>query len=132
MPTLIPVFHVDLVLGTLAASASVKMGELAVNDAGKVKAATDTLIQAGAGVLGVAQEDYVETTGSDAVRRMVFMRNCEAFVANGKAADTPTASHVGKSVYINNKNTVKVTGAAGDFAVTLLEVLSSGFRVLIG
>jgi len=132
MPTLIPVFHADLVAYTLFASASIKQGEIAVLDGGKVKAATDTLIQAGATVLGVAQDDYIETTGADVTRRMVFMRFCEAYIPSGKAADAPTAANVGGLVYINNKSTIKITPAAGDFAVTLLEAITGGgYRVWI-
>ena len=118
----------DVIFESLAASITIPMGTLAVNDGGVAKVCTDTLIRAGAKLLGVAAATYENPTASTLTKRMLFYRNT-AVTLLGKSADAPTAANVGGSVYISDNNTVKVTDAGSDQPVVLVKIVGTNFRV---
>lgn len=118
----------DVIFESLAANVTIPQGTLAVNDGGVAKVATDTLIQGGAKLLGVAAGTYINDTGSTLSLRMLFFR-ATAVTLLGKSADAPTASHIGGSVFISDNNTCKVTDAGSDQAVTLVKIVGTKYRV---
>lgn len=123
----------DVKLTSLAASTTIPMGCLAVNDAGAAKNFTDTLFAAGAGLLGAAADTYINSAGSAATVQMMFFRGGPIVMPKAKVGDVPTASLVGKAISIADNETVKATIGVGDISVTLLEILpgSAGYRVLL-
>lgn len=118
----------DVIFNALAANTTIPMGALAVNDAGVAKNATDTLIQGGAKLLGMAAATYENPTGSTLTKRMLFFRST-AGTFGGKAGDLPVAADVGGSVFISDNATVKKTDAGSDLAVTLVKIDGTNYRV---
>lgn len=118
----------DVIFNALAANTTIPMGALAVNDAGVAKNATDTLIQGGAKLLGMAAATYENPTGSTLTKRMLFFRSTAGTFA-GKAGDLPVAADVGGSVFISDNATVKKTDAGSDLAVTLVKIDGTNYRV---
>lgn len=109
------------------------MGAIAMCDnSGRAVNFVDTTYAAGGiGCLGIATARYANSTESAVTKRMLFVRNCAAILV-GKSGNAPTATSLGKKIAIADNGTCKATIAAGDFEVTLLEVLGSNrFRVWI-
>lgn len=119
---------------TIAASTTIYGGTLAMNDAGKVKVFTSAGYVAGATLLGFPVSTIANSTASDVTYSsnvLHFRRRCPMAV-NGKAADLPTTSEVGGSVYVKDNFTVGKTDAGSELAVTLLEVNADGtFTILL-
>ena len=118
----------DVIFNSLASNTTIPMGTLAVNDSGVAKPATDTLIQGGAPLLGVASATYENPTGAALSKRMLFFR-ATAVTLSGKAGDLPTVNDIGKNVFISDNNTVKKTDAGSDQPVALVKIEGSNYRV---
>jgi hypothetical protein len=112
----------------LFAGALVPLGTLACNDAGKVKPATDALIQGGALLLGFALDTY-DAVGSatDKTLRMLFAHACQWKAPAAKGGDVPTKAEIGKAVSIQDNQTTKKTVAAGDVSLTLEAIHTDGY-----
>lgn len=118
---------------SLGASQTVPFGTLACNDGGVVKALTSTLCQAGATLLGIALEDYANTTVSAVTKTMVFARRLSIVLPKQKTGDTVAAADVGATIALEDNETIKKTVAGTDATCVLLEILpgGAGYRVLI-
>jgi len=115
----------------LAASATILKGTFAINDAGIVKpmpsSGTPT---AGSLLLGIAEDTYVETTGSNALKRMCFLRG--EFWISAKSGDVPAATELKKAVYIGDNFTIqKTTPGANALTVTCTGVSPTETKVLV-
>lgn len=115
----------------LAASATILKGTFAINDAGVVKpmpsSGTPT---AGSLLLGIAEDTYVETTGSDTLRRMCFLRG--EFWIQAKTGDVPAATELKKLIYIGDNATVqKTTPGANALTVLCTGVSALETKVLV-
>lgn len=123
----------QIVCPTLAASTTIPMGAVAMTDSsGRAVNFVDTTYAAGSiGCLGVATSRYANSTASPLSKRMLFTRNCAAILV-GKGGDAPVAAQLGEKIALADNATCKATIAAGDFEVTLLEVIGGNrFRVWI-
>lgn len=118
----------DVIFESLAANVTIPMGTLAVNDGGVAKVATDTLIQGGAKLLGVAAATYENPTGSTLAKRMLFFR-ATAVTLLGKSGDLPVVADIGGNVFVSDNNTVKHTDAGSDQPVVLVKIVGSNYRV---
>lgn len=118
----------DVICNSLAASTTIPMGCLAVNDSGVAKNFTDTLYQGGAKLLGVAMATMENPVASTATKRMLFQRACMVKLA-GKAGDLPTAASIGGTVYLSDNNTCKATDAGSDCPVVLVKIEGSVYFV---
>ena len=117
----------DVIFESLAASVTIPMGTLAVNDAGAAKPATDTLIRGGAKLLGVAAATYENLTASTLTTRMLFYRSTAVTLA-GKTGDLPRRRPTSAGPSSSATTTVK-TDAGSDQAVTLVRIKEVGYRV---
>lgn len=123
----------QIVCPTLAASTTIPMGAIAMTDSsGRAVNFVDSTYQGGGiGCLGVATSRYANSTASPLAKRMLFVRNCAAILV-GKGGDAPTVTLLGEKIALSDNGTCKATIAAGDFEVTLLEVIGGNrFRVWI-
>jgi len=115
----------------LKASSTVLAGTLGMQVAGKTqKAATG---QAGAVLLGIAEQTYANTTGSDVTRTapMVFKRGL-CYLKNSTGAPVVPAD-IGGSILVEDEDTVKTGSAgAGDMVVTALEIQGTQVLCLVG
>ncbi|WP_298621618.1 hypothetical protein [uncultured Zoogloea sp.] len=123
---------VQLEGNTLAAGVLVPFGTLAVNDAGKIKPLTDTLMQAGAAALGVSLDTQdVRTEVADVTRRCLFARGTQWTAPAAKSGDVPTATEIGKFIAVQDNQTVKKTITGTDLQVRLDAITSDGYVVFI-
>lgn len=115
----------------LFASATILKGSIAINDAGVVKPMPNTgTPTAGSLLLGVAFDTYTETTATNTLRKMVFLRG--EFWFPSKAGDAPGATELGKLVFIGDNFTVqKTTPGAGALSVKCTGVRANEARVVI-
>lgn len=129
----LPSIEVFAVAGNppLFASALIPKGSLAINDAGVVKPMPATgLPAAGSLLLGVAQDTYLETTGSDTLRKMVFLRG--EFWITAKTGDVCAATELGKSVFIGDNFLIqKTTPGATALSVKCTGVSALETKVLV-
>ena len=118
---------VDVKHGTIDAAAIIPFGTLACNDAGSAKALTDTLMQAGATLLGVSTKDYNGADGTS--QSMLFLRKTAITLPEGKAGDLPAGANVGGKISAQDNQTAKATITGTDASLTYLGRDGSGYRV---
>mgnify|MGYP000863730918 CR=1 FL=1 len=116
----------------LFAGTNVPMGTLAVNDGGKIKPLTDTLMQAGAAALGISLDTQdVRASASDVARRCLFARGTQWTAPFAKSGDVPGVADIGKLISVQDNQTVKKTITGTDLQVRLDAITSDGYVVYI-
>ena len=119
----------DVKFGVIDAAAVIPAGTLACNDAGVAKALTDTLMQAGATLLGVSTKDYNGADGTS--QAMLFLRKTSITLPLAKAGDVPAAANVGGKISVSLNNTAKATITGTDASVTLTGISAEGYRIYL-
>jgi len=111
----------------LKASETIPYGNVAMQVSGKIRAAATAV--SGSKLLGMvlAGSGLVETTGSDVTltQPAVFARGLVVYL-DAKASDEPTAANIGGPVYLNTSSEVKLTSAANDLSLTMVELRADG------
>ncbi len=120
---------VDVIHDTIDAAAVIPAGTLACNDGGSAKALTDTLMQAGAVLLGVATQDYLGANGTS--QKMLFLRKTRITLPAGKGGDLPVAANVGGKISAQDNQTAKATITGTDAVLTYCGKDGSGYRVYL-
>lgn len=119
----------DVKFGVIDAAAVIPAGTLACNDAGVAKALTDTLMQAGATLLGVSTKDYNGADGTS--QAMLFLRKTSITLPAGKGGDLPALANVGGKISAQDNQTAKATITGTDASLTYLGRDGSGYRVYL-
>lgn len=119
----------DVKFGVIDAAAVIPAGTLACNDAGVAKALTDTLMQAGATLLGVSTKDYAGADGTS--QAQLYLRKTAITLPLAKAGDVPTDANIGGRISIQDNQTVKATITGTDASVTYLGRDGSGYRIYL-
>ena len=118
----------DVKAKLLAASTNIPFGTAACLDgANGAKALTDTLMQAGATFLGVSRGDYENTEVTAVAKDMLFGRATGMTLYKAKAGDIPGVADLGKTISLQDNETVKETIAGTDVQVVLVATDGSTF-----
>lgn len=103
----------------LAANTLIPKGTYAMNDGGVVKRAVSPA-PSGATLLGTANDDYENTTGSNKTFTVAEGPMCFDYGESTvllKTGDEPTDADLGKNIYMQDERTVGRTNAGTDCAV---------------
>lgn len=120
--------QVDQFCRTIGATA-IPGGTLSQNDgAGAAIPFLDSTFETPTGsLLGFAAVDYE----ASATGRFLFKRHTPWLAPYAKTGDVPTVAELGKSISVQDNQTVKKTIAANGLVVTLLEIRNDGYLVML-
>lgn len=111
----------------LKASETIPYGHVAMQVAGKIRAALTAV--SGSKLLGMvlAGQGLIETTGSDVTlpQPAVFARGLVVYL-DAKSGDEPTAANLGGLIALDTSSQVKATVAGDDLTLTCVDVRADG------